>query len=135
MTEDAPAETLVVFEDRADSRWLAWLRPGFRHCYCLVRAERGWIAVDPLLSGLHVRWLDIPDDFNLTDHYVRHGRTVLTGTARFLPTRLTSIRPITCVEIVKRVLGMVHVWAWTPHQLHRVLLDLGWTQHKPIDVE
>lgn len=127
-------QALVVFEDRVDSHWLAWLRPGFRHCYCLMRAEKGWVAIDPLLSGLHVRWLDLPDDFDLAEHYARQGRIVLTGSARVFPRRPASFRPITCVEIVKRVLGLVHVWAWTPHQVHRVLLDLGWKPQEAIDV-
>jgi hypothetical protein len=32
-------EALVVFEDRSDARLLRWLRPGFRHCFCLT--DRG----------------------------------------------------------------------------------------------
>ncbi|WP_035486055.1 hypothetical protein [Geminicoccus roseus] len=119
-------QAIVVFEDRAESRWLSWLRPGFRHCYCLVRAERGWILVDPLLHDLRVAWLDLPDQFDLVEHYVQQGRIVLAGFAENSGFGASTFRPVTCVEIVKRTLGLGRAAAWTPYQLHRVLLARGW---------
>lgn len=119
-------QAIVVFEDRAESRWLSWLRPGFRHCYCLVRAERGWILVDPLLHDLRVAWLDLPDQFDLVEHYVQQGRIVLAGFAENSGFGASTFRPVTCVEIVKRTLGLGGAAAWTPYQLHRVLLARGW---------
>ncbi|HEX2524949.1 MAG TPA: hypothetical protein VHL31_01440 [Geminicoccus sp.] len=131
MIETTPSDALVVFEDRSDSRWLTWLRPGFRHCYCLVRAERGWILIDPLLRSLHVSWLDLPKEFDLVEHYVGLGRIVITGRCPSFQAAFARLYPVTCVEIVKRTLGLGHVRAWTPYQLHRALVDLGWRLHKP----
>ena len=127
MLATALPEALVIFEDRPDSRWLGWLKPGFRHCYCLVRAERGWILIDPLLQNLRVSWLDLPNDFDPVEHYIRSGRIVISGFGRDLHPTTGFVRLITCVEIVKRTLGLGHVRAWTPYQLHRFLLSNGWS--------
>jgi hypothetical protein len=129
MVETAPSPALVVFEDRPDSRWLAWLKPGFRHCYCLVQAERGWILVDPLLRNLHVTWLDLPNEFDPVEYYIARGRIVVSGWSQVFGPTTASLRPVTCVEIVKRALGLGHLRAWTPYMLHRVLIDLGWQLH------
>jgi hypothetical protein len=133
MTEIAPLQALVVFEDRPESRWLAWLKPGFRHCYCLVRAERGWILIDPLLRDLRVCWLDLPNEFDLVTHYVEQGHMVISGFPEKFSKTTGTLRPVTCVEVVKRALGLGHLQAWTPYQLHRVLLSLGWNPHLPVD--
>ena len=41
------------------------LRPGFRHCYAMRRAEKfeGWIIINPVSSGVDVQEVD---DQNLT---------------------------------------------------------------------
>lgn len=133
MSESNSPQALVIFEDRTESFWLSWLKPGFRHCHCLIRAERGWILIDPLLRDLRVTWLDLPDRFDPIDHYIKQGRIVLSGHAGNFSHKSSSIRPITCVEIVKRTLGLSWPSAWTPYQLYCALLSLGWQFHQPID--
>ena len=129
MPRPTPSETLVVFEDRTDSRWLRWLKPGYRHCYCLMRADRGWILIDPLLRDLRIAWLDLPDNFDLVQHHVALGRVVLHGSAAPRPSRAPLIQVVTCVEMVKRSLGLAGLRAWTPRQLHDVLIVRGWRRH------
>ena len=45
---------VVVFEDRADSIPLRLLRPGFRHCFCLVGAGSAWTVCDPLKTRIEL---------------------------------------------------------------------------------
>ena len=130
VAEPSPVPAIVVFEDRADCRWLAWLKPGFRHCYCLIRAERGWILLDPLLQDLRLAWLDLPEEIDLVEYYIHSGRTVVSGWTREFQDASPCARPITCVEIVKRALGLGRRSAWTPYQLHELLLREGWTRHR-----
>ncbi|WP_191061535.1 hypothetical protein [Geminicoccus harenae] len=129
MAEPGSAPAIVVFEDRSDCRWLAWLKPGFRHCYCLIRAERGWILLDPLLQDLRLAWLDLPEEIDPVEYYIHTGRIVLSGWTREFPRSSLRARPITCVEVVKRALGLGGRSAWTPYQLHSLLLREGWTRH------
>lgn len=114
---------IVVFEDRADARLLRLLRPGFRHCFCLVGAGRSWAICDPLKTRIELTPLFGLGESELAGHYAGTGRSVVVGPLTTpsvpLPWRL---RPVSCVEIVKRVLRLHAPWVLTPAQLHRALL-------------
>ena len=125
----ASHHAIVVFENRQDSRWLRLLRPGFQHCFCVLRAEQGWVVVDPLLYDLRITWIDLDAQVDLSEHYRNLGRIVATGMASDLLVRKGNLRPLTCVEVVKRALGLGALPAWTPWQLYRALLGMGWTGH------
>lgn len=113
---------LVVFEDRPDSRWLRPLRPGFRHCFCLLRTGRGWILCDSRASGLHIMPAPAVGVEPLARSYARLGATVLglrgplplDGRPRFVPL------PYSCVEITRRLLGLAAP-VLTPYGLFRRL--------------
>ncbi len=112
---------LVVFEDQPESRWLRWLRPGFRHCFCLVRGEGGWIVCDSRSDGLVI--LPAPDCGvePLARSYARLGARVLAVAGRPARGRLLPPGPFTCVELVKRVLGLNGCGILTPYRLYRRL--------------
>ena len=129
MFQPSPHDSMVVFEDRQDVRLLRWLKPGYRHCYCLLKAERGWLLIDPLLRDLRCAWLDLPERFDLIAHYAEQGRRILSGRAYASVPAAPVLRPLTCVEIVKRAVGLGDLRAWTPFQLHRSLLGRGWQRH------
>lgn len=132
---DAPAavgltpgrEALVAFEDRDDAGLLRLLRPGFRHCFCLTGAGRRWTLCDPLKSRVALAAVDGADALELAAHLREGGRRrILHGpvapeTAAAWP----RARPITCVEIVKRLVGVEAAGVVTPHQLYRRLLRGG----------
>ena len=116
-------EALVVFEDRSDARLLRWLRPGFRHCFCLTGGDRRWTLCDPLKSHLAIASIDGLTAADLALHLGVPGRRVLHG---MLATADISagpgLRPLTCVEIVKRLIGLPARSVITPYQLYRRLL-------------
>jgi hypothetical protein len=116
---------LVVFEDRADSLASRLLRPGFRHCFCVVGAGAVWTVCDPLKTRVELTPLHGPTGPELAAHFAASGRVVLVG--RVSPDRSARplrLRPLSCVEVVKRVLNLDLRWAATPFQLCRALLDL-----------
>ena len=116
-------EALVVFEDRDDARLLRLLRPGFRHCFCLTGADRRWTLCDPLKSRLALAAVDGVDALELAGHLDAIGRRILHGpVAADAGAGWPDARPITCVEIVKRLLGVRAPAVVTPHQLYRHLL-------------
>jgi hypothetical protein len=114
---------LVVFEDRDDARLLRLLRPGFRHCFCLTGEGLRWTLCDPLKSRLAVASVDGASAAELARHLAAEGRAILYGiVGEPAPGGPPGLRPLTCVEIVKRLLGVSASGVLTPHQLYRSLL-------------
>ena len=113
---------LVCFSDGAGRYdWLCrWLRPGFRHCWLAVNTEAGWILVDPRAHWLEVEWLARPD-FDLAAFYRSEGVAVVPVEIVEPPRRGYPVFLWTCVETVKRALGIRAWWCWTPYQLWRLL--------------
>lgn len=120
------ATAIVVFEHRDARGFLRLLRPGFRHCFCLLRHEAGWLLCDPLKGGLRLDLVPAYDIQALLKHYRHIGRIALAGPARSsFPAAPFSVRPLTCVEIVKRTLGLAAPAVFTPFQLHAYLKSTG----------
>lgn len=121
MAPEECGEALVVFVDQCDLKWLHWLRRGYRHCFIAVRSGSSWVICDPLS---HRTDLAVVRDFStreLADWYRSHGLRVVQTRILPAPPRPAPIRPYTCVEAVKRVLGMHAPWILTPWQLYRRL--------------
>jgi hypothetical protein len=112
---------LVVFADNTELKFLRWLRRGFRHCFVAVHTAGGWVICDPLS---HQTDLSIVDGFTseeLAAWYRSYGMRVIETRLRTAPFRPAPLRPYTCVEAVKRVLGLHARWVVTPWQLYRLL--------------
>ncbi|MBR9971791.1 hypothetical protein [Magnetospirillum sulfuroxidans] len=109
---------LVGFVHTTDLWWLRLLRPGFRHCFVAVRSGPFWVVIDPLSHHTTIRVETIA---GLAGFYRRHGITVVTTRLRPPPRRAAPWRPYTCVEAVKRILGIQAGGVITPWQLYRLL--------------
>ncbi len=117
MTGTCQHDAIVVFGDQVGLFWLRILRPGFRHCFVLLELEDGWVMLDPLAHWMHVAILPpVPSD-ELAAWYRDRGYHV--AISRHDQPSKQSVRwaPFTCVEIVKRALGIRRFGIWTPHQL------------------
>ncbi len=118
------ARAIVVFEDRQEQSLIRLLRPGFRHCFCLIGGDLAWTVCDPLLTRIELVSLLGFDETDLACHYTRSGRTILVGNVSGSRTRHTRcLRPMTCVEVLKRVLNIDAPHVFTPFQLYRSLLE------------
>lgn len=116
-------EALVVFSGNSDIWWLRWLKRGFRHCFIAFNDGRHWITLDPLSHRTEVKVQDVPADFNLAAYY--ESREMRCVTARLQATPLKCAPPglFTCVEAVKRALGIRAPGILTPSQLYRYLVE------------
>lgn len=121
----AAPRAIVVFEDRASIPALRWLRPGFRHCFCLLRRAVGWVVCDPLKSRTCLEVVAPYEEPDLLDHYRRRNMTAIVGTCVDDCPKPPVLRPMTCVEVVKRVVGLQAPTVWTPYQLYRALRRVG----------
>jgi hypothetical protein len=126
---------LVLFCDDGGLPLLRLLKPGFRHVFVVLPLPRqagrgegagGWISVDPLIDrmelALHPPW----PVHQLAGWFRAQGLTVLNlflpvPAARQHPPLAPPIAPFTCVEAVKRLLGLRAPWVLTPYQLYRHL--------------
>ena len=121
-------EALVVFAGNSDIWWLGGLKSGFRHCFIAFNDGRHWITLDPLSHRTEVMVQQVPADFDLRAFYELYRRLTEQGmrcvTATLAPTPLRCAppgTPFTCVEAVKRALGLRAPLVWTPRQLYRRL--------------
>ena len=102
-----PLPILVVFADHAGCAWLRFLRRGFRHCFVVLRAGSVWLACEPLKDRIELDVLRLPPEFDLAAFYGAQGHRVLQGRRPPpRPRRPFVPAPLTCVTVVKRLLGI-----------------------------
>ncbi|HYD65520.1 hypothetical protein [Azospirillum sp.] len=127
MSRPAPApvppapRAWVVFSGAAELWWLRLLRPGFRHCFVALDDGRHWVVVDPLAPFTDVAVLGVPAGWDVPGWFRSLGMTVVAAPVRRGLTRPAPWGPFTCVEAVKRVLGLHAPFVLTPWQLYRRL--------------
>ncbi len=126
MSRPAPApppvpRAWVAFCGGSELWWLRFLTPGFRHCFVLLDDGRHWLVLDPLAPFTDIAALDRDGAPDLPDWYRGLGMTVVEAPVRRGLSRPAPWGPFTCVEAVKRVLGLHAPFVLTPRQLHRRL--------------
>lgn len=115
----ANSSALVVFMGDVSIKWAKLLRPGFRHCFAVVGRHRQWIIVDPMSSYTNLGVFSGPPIDDVAGWYRQFGFTVIKTVVQRGGAPSAQWRPFTCVEAVKRVLGIRAPWVMTPWQLYR----------------
>jgi hypothetical protein len=114
-----PQMAWVVFSDETDLPYLKILRHGFRHCYLLMSDGQKWFSVDPLSHMTQIGFHSFTEPFNLPLWLKSQGHTVVKVALEEPKERTSPLMVMTCVETVKRVLGIQNRWLITPWQLYR----------------
>ena len=115
-----------MFADRCDLSTLRVLRPGFRHCFCILGSGSTWTVCDPLKTRLEIRTFSGLTEAEVAGHFHASALRVLLGeVAADRSRRPLRLRALTCVEVVKRALNVDLPTVLTPFQLHRALLTLA----------
>lgn len=115
------ARALVVFSDQTALWWLHFLKRGFRHCFVAVPVAGYWVVCDPLSHRTDLSLIDRTGTVDLARWYRQQGLTVIETPLLDPPKKPAPWRPMTCVEAVKRVLGLRAPAVFTPWQLYRFL--------------
>jgi len=110
----------IVFKDETDLPWLKILKPGFRHCYAVMNDTKHWIVIDPLSNYTDISVHELPVDFNLPLWIKNQGHTVMRAYAHH-PQKQAPIAAYSCVEAIKRLLGIHSMFMITPWQLYKFL--------------
>ena len=118
---------LVVFGGQADLAWLKLLKHGFRHCFVVVEGGQGagapWVICNPLSHCTEITLVAGTSAAAIAGHYRAHGYGVVETRIARPARRPAPWRPYTCVEAVKRVLGLTTRPIFTPWQLHQFLVQ------------
>ena len=112
----------VVFSGETEISWLRVLKPGFRHCFVVLFDEAHWLTIDPLANHMDAQIQPLPADFNLPLWFKNRGLEVVPAPLNRTHKKPAPVMPLTCVETVKRILGLHHRFIFTPWQLYRYLL-------------
>lgn len=112
----------IGFGGRADQPWLRLLRPGFRHCFALIRDPDGWTLLDPLSGRFVVTRLPAPAAADVPRRYRAAGFSLLGpfDPAPPRPSLLPPLLPASCVTVCLRLLGL-RAFVLTPRGLHNFL--------------
>lgn len=120
--EQGGDRAIVVFRDTTEIRWLRFLKRGFRHCAVLIEVETGWIVCDALSHKTYLKHVDNENTQIFIDRLCAVGLHGIQTRVKTPPARMAPILPYTCVEGVKRILG-IHAWSiLTPWQLYQYLI-------------
>lgn len=125
LTAPVQEKAWVVFSGKSEWPWLKCLRPGFRHCFVIVHDGTRWLSLDPLLQHTELKVHDVPPDFDLPGWLAGRGNRVLPAPVNRGHKKPVPPMMFTCVEAVKRVLGLHHWSVMTPWQLYRHLTRHG----------
>lgn len=124
----------VVFSGQTEISWLRFLKPGFRHCYVLLNDGERWTSFDPLSHVIEISTHHhVPVDFDLPGWLQARGNRVVAAPVRRDLTKAAPFMLFTCVEAVKRVLGIHARAIFTPWQLYNHLTSKGlnsWAMHE-----
>ncbi|WP_417821335.1 hypothetical protein [Terasakiella sp.] len=111
------SKALVVFSDNTGVWWLKFLKPGFRHCFVILETDRGCIWVDPLSNNFTLKILEGYELAGLIRWYRDMGMHVVTVEPQAQKSQPFALAPMSCVEVVKRLLGIRDRFVLTPWQL------------------
>jgi len=114
---------LAVFSGAADLAWLKILKPGFRHCFVVVDCNGIWVVHNPLSHYTEITVLDGVSRRDLAAWYRQRGFRVVACRVQTPPRRSAPVGFYTCVEAVKRILGIHARRVITPWNLYNFLIS------------
>ena len=116
-------QIIVAFSGRTDLWWLRFLKKGFRHCFVCIDDGERWVALDPLAHRMEIGILPMSSDFDLKEWLEGQGFTVAAAQVDREATKPAPVMPYSCVEAIKRVLGIRARSVVTPWGLYRFLKE------------
>jgi len=122
-TPESVVQAFVVFSGRADLPYLRVLKPGFRHCFVVFRRNGHWIVYEPLSNRTEISIAAADTGYDIAGWMRQLGFTVLPAMVSAFSHRPAPWGLFTCVEAVKRVLGIRRRRILTPWHLYRFLRE------------
>ena len=108
----------VAFGGNPTHWWTRFLKKGFYHCLLILGNGYEWILIDPVWNYADLIFIR---NKNILSVFKEKGYQLLRTTPHLATTEKGHFRPLTCVEIVKRFLGISNPKIWTPYQLFQFI--------------
>ena len=110
----------VAFGGGVTHWWTHFLKKGFYHCFVILGNGREWCIIDPVMHFTDLIILKTRDVVKI----LSDKKYFLVRTTPQIPTdKKLRFRPVTCVEMTCRFLGITDRKIWTPYQLFRFLIQ------------
>lgn len=114
-------KAIVVFRENQGLWWLRFLKSGFRHCFIILETDRGCVWVDPVSNRFSIKILEGHELKGLVAWYRNMDMKVLEVSVLDSPGKSFIWAPLTCVEVVKRLIGLNTMFICTPWQLYKYI--------------
>lgn len=117
----------VVFQDEVSLWWLRILKSGFRHCYILIPlGGNSYLELNPMSNRLFINIYNFPRGYDYLSVLTKADkRVVCVETPEYPPLTAAPLGFFTCVEFVKRTLGLQSRSIITPYTLYKYLQVVG----------
>ncbi len=121
----------MVFVAETELLRLRFLKPGYRHCFAVVEGRSGWVLYNPLSHYTEVETYPGLEMADIVRYYRDAGHEVVETHMRTPARKPAPLGVFTCVEAVKRVLGIHAVSVVTPWRLRQCLKKIPKTENIP----
>lgn len=123
MRENFCDPCLIVFEERGNQGIFRYLKRGFRHCFAILLHNRTTVSIDFIKSGLKVVPHDVSHDSSVIAAFAALGASVVRVRNYNCSKAEYGFRPLTCVELVKQLIGIRGVITCTPYALFKNIIS------------
>lgn len=109
---------IVAFGGQPTFWWMHFLKKDFYHCLVVLGKDGKWVMIDPLC---HYTDLIMIEQGDVLSFLHAQGYRTLLVPMHYPQTHGLQLTPYTCVETVKRFLGIDKPFILTPYQLYQYL--------------
>ena len=124
VAKDTVVEWYVVFCGSDSTHWLIRnCRKGFQHAYAVRLDCSGyyWMIVQPNVSHIDIEMKPVKD-YPTVESLMYNESTIIPVTAKIDISKVNSTLGInSCVDVVKRLLGIKSYFVHSPYQLYKYL--------------
>ena len=122
LSVDVRARAIVVFTGETTLPWLRILRSGFRHCYAIIESNGQWILYNPASHQTEIYAMGAAPMHELVNWLFTEPVVLAVWKIHTASKKVAPHRPYTCVEALKRALGIQARYILTPWQLYKYLI-------------
>ncbi|MTI10738.1 hypothetical protein [Curvivirga aplysinae] len=113
---------IIIFQNETNISILKLLKKGFRHCFAYQVEGSNILKIDSLSNITTVQQIQGITPFDLIKTHRKQGHIChLITPCSFPPQKIAPPLPFSCVETIKRLLGLHACFILTPWQLYQHL--------------